>query len=96
MGAADCGTGVLYRSDCLCGEEVTSLLVVYPILVAEMAKNKMTKTTVARTIGISTRSLYSKLNGKTDFTLSEADKIHSVFFPYVSKDELFSRSDVAT
>ena len=90
MGAADRRVAFLYRSDCLCGEEVMSLQVVYSTLVSEMAKNKVTKTTIAKAVGISTRSLYSKLNGKTDFTLSEADKIHSIFFPYVSKDELFA------
>lgn len=66
------------------------MIVIYPVLISEMAKNKVTKTIVAKAIGISTRSLYSKLNGKTDFTLSEADKIHSIFFPYISKDELFA------
>lgn len=66
------------------------MFVAYPELVAEMAKRKLTRTEVAKEIGISTRALYSKLNGETDFTLSEANAIHSNFFQDMEKDVLFA------
>lgn len=69
------------------------MFVTYPELVAEMAKRKLTRTAVAKELGISTRALYSKLNGETDFTLSEANAIHSNFFPDMEKDTLFARAD---
>lgn len=69
------------------------MVVMFPELVAEMAKRKLTRTVVAKQIGISTRALYSKLNGETDFTLSEANAIHSNFFPDMEKDALFARAD---
>lgn len=72
------------------------MIVAYPELVAEMAKRKLTRTAVARRLGISTRALYSKLNGETDFTLSEANAIHSSFFPDLEKESLFSRADQST
>ena len=64
----------------------------YPELVAEMAKCRLTRTELAKGIGISTRALYAKLTGETDFTLSEAAAIHTRFFPTTNKDILFSPS----
>lgn len=67
----------------------------YPELVAEMAKRRVTRTELARGIGISTRALYAKLTGETDFTLSEAAAIHAQFFPMLNKDTLFCPSKEA-
>lgn len=53
----------------------------------------ITKTKVAETLGISPRTLYSKLVGETEFTLSEANVIQRQFFPDVRQDKLFRRSD---
>lgn len=64
----------------------------YPELVAEMAKRRVTRTELAKEIGISTRALYAKLTGETDFTLSEAAAIHTLFFPTLNKDTLFCPS----
>lgn len=69
------------------------MVATYPELVGEMAKRGLTRTSVAKRIGISSRTLYSKLMGNTDFTLSEANAIHSAFFPDVDKEFLFSRAD---
>lgn len=69
------------------------MVATYPELVGEMAKRGLTRTSVAKKIGISSRTLYSKLMGDTDFTLSEANAIHAAFFPDVDKELLFSRSD---
>lgn len=68
-------------------------MIIYPELVGAMAKKKLPRTVVAKKIGINPRTLYSKLNGKTDFTLSEANAIHSAFFSDMDKETLFSRAD---
>lgn len=67
--------------------------VVYPELIGGLAKRSITKTKVAETLGISPRTLYSKLVGETEFTLSEANVIQRQFFPDMKQDRLFRRSD---
>jgi len=69
------------------------LVAMYPELIGEMAKRRLTQTSVAKEIGISSRTLYSKLSGKTDFTLSEANAIHAAFFQDMDKEVLFSRAE---
>lgn len=69
------------------------MVAAFPELVGEMAKRGLTRTSVAERLGISTRTLYSKLVGDTDFTLSEANLIHAAFFPDVDKEALFARPD---
>lgn len=44
---------------------------------------------VAGAIGVSTRALYNKIEGRSPFTWQEACVIQSRFFPDLSKDELF-------
>lgn len=61
----------------------------YPELVAKMARQRVSRKALAAGIGISTRTLYDKLTGETDFTLSEATEIHRRFFPDTDKDTLF-------
>lgn len=67
--------------------------VVYPELVSGLARNSITKTKVAEALGISPRTLYSKLVGNTEFTLSEANIIQNRFFPDVEMDDLFRQAD---
>lgn len=67
--------------------------VIYPELIGGLAMRSITKTKVAETLGISPRTLYSKLVGETEFTLSEANVIQRQFFPDVRQDKLFRRSD---
>lgn len=66
--------------------------VAYPELVGEMAKRRLKKVTVANGLGISARALYAKIMGETDFTLSEANAIHAMFFPEVDKELLFRKT----
>ena len=68
-------------------------MVCYPELAAEIARCGIKKKDVAATIGISERSLYSKMSGKTDFTWKEIQKISETFFPSRDKDNLFRRAD---
>ena len=67
--------------------------VVYPELIGGLAKQSITKSKVAETLGITPRTLYSKLSGDTDFTLSEANTIRRSFFPDMRQEELFRRFD---
>ena len=64
---------------------------VYPNLKAEMARFGIRTKDLAVFIGCSPHSLTNKINGKTDFTLSESEKIHAHYFPNVKKDYLFER-----
>ena len=45
---------------------------------------------VADSIGVSTKSLYNKIEGKSRFSWSETCIIQSRFFPDISKDDLFA------
>lgn len=67
--------------------------VVYPELVGGLARNSIKKVDVAEALGISPRTLYSKLVGDTDFTLSEANIIQRQFFPDMDQETLFKRAD---
>lgn len=44
---------------------------------------------VADAIGVTTRALYNKIEGRSPFTWNEACIIQSRFFPDLSKDDLF-------
>lgn len=66
------------------------MAVIYPELVGAMEKRGLTRVTVANALGISSQTLYAKLTGKTEFTLSEASTIHSKFFPDMNKEVLFT------
>ena len=62
-------------------------------LEAEIARKKLTKQQVADRIGIGTRALYDKINGRTKFTTEEAFKLQKAFFPDQSLGYLFEQSD---
>ena len=47
----------------------------YPVLVGEIARRGIKKTTIAESIGICDKALRNKLSGKTSFSLPEAQKI---------------------
>lgn len=66
---------------------------VYPELIGAIARRGLNKSTIAREVGISPRTLYAKLTGQTDFTLSEANAIQRKFFPDMEKDVLFQKAD---
>lgn len=62
-------------------------------LEAEIARKKLSREEVASGIGISTRSLYDKLNGKSKFNLEEAFALQKKFFPDTDLDYLFEQTD---
>lgn len=47
----------------------------YPNLVAEMKNNKETRPIIAKMLGITTVSIYRKLVGANDWTISEIEKL---------------------
>lgn len=68
-------------------------MVLYPTLIGEMAKRKITKKSVAESIGVCDKALNNKLNGKTPFTWPEVKTICHVFFPNMTPDDLFATND---
>lgn len=59
---------------------------------AELARNKMTKLTLAKATGIRYNTLCDKLNGKTEFGFSEAIRIRDAICPSMSLETLFTSS----
>ena len=80
-------------------EEITNekkTNVLFPNLLAELARVNMSKTGLARMTKISVTSVYSKFNGNTDWTLEDMDAIKNVLEreggQELSLDYLFRRS----
>lgn len=69
------------------------MIAYYPTLTAEIAKRGIKKVAIARQLGISERTLYSKLAGKADFTWPEVLTINSCFFPDYDPKSLFTRTE---
>lgn len=74
-------------------EEVNRLDYSYRVLVGEIAKRNYKKSDIAKSIGVTPRTFYSRLIGKSDFTLSEASTIQREFFPDMDKDTLFRQEN---
>lgn len=72
------------------------MMIVFPNLIAEIAKRGIKKTSIAERIGVSTRTLYSKLSGETSFSWEEVCKIRDCFFPDMDQETLFKRADNAS
>lgn len=62
----------------------------YGNLLAEIARKNLKHKDVAREAGIQVFSFSRKINGKKDFTVEEADRIHDLFFPELSLHYLFA------
>ena len=65
----------------------------YRILRAEMVKTDISVKELAMKIDITERSLRNKINGVTDFTLTEALKIRPIVSPNMSLEDLFKKYD---
>ena len=66
-------------------------LMVFSNLSAELARHSIKNSDFAKLLGITPRTLTNKLNGVTEFTLSEIKKAAKVF-PNVSIDYLFEEN----
>lgn len=65
--------------------------IVYPKLATELKSRKIKMKDVESLLGISAKSLYNKLRGKTPFTWDEVSLIRNTWFPDMYSDELFIR-----
>jgi transcriptional antiterminator len=65
----------------------------YRILRAEMVKADISVKDLAIKIDITERSLRNKINGITDFTMTEGRKIRNEVAPGMSLEELFKKQD---
>lgn len=68
-------------------------MVVYPVLIGEIAKRGIKKKTMAQSIGVCDKSLNNKLSGRVPFTWPEVKAIRLRFFPDMTPDELFLETD---
>lgn len=68
-------------------------MVLYPVLIGEMAKREIRRGSMARCLGICDKALKNKLDGKTPFTWPEVKKIRREFFPDMTPDDLFRQAD---
>ena len=62
-------------------------------LKAEMARNGVSTEMVMTVLGKSDKTTRDKINGKSSLYLSEAMKIRDSFFPGLSLEYLFSKSE---
>lgn len=69
-------------------------MVIYPVLIGEMAKREIKKKDISKSIGICDKALNNKLKGKTPFTWPEVCIIRHKFFPDIVLDELFKRANI--
>lgn len=70
-------------------KEGAAMQSVFPTLVREINDRGIKKTAIAKQIGVSVRSLYSKLSGETSFKWNEVQEISSCFFPDMDVGTLF-------
>lgn len=63
---------------------------IYPYLVFLIRTRGMRKSTIAKELGITTRALNNKLQGKSKFSWEEACLIQNTFFPDIPKEQLLA------
>lgn len=74
-------------------EERGDTVVTYPVLAGEIARRGIKKKTIAESIGVCDKSLSNKLAGKVPFTWPEVSVIKERFFPDMTPEELFQKSN---
>ena len=67
-------------------------MVIYPVLVGEIAKRGIKKKTIAQSIGVCDKALNNKLNGRSSFTWPEVKIILHQFFPDMKPEDLFIKN----
>ncbi len=66
----------------------------YRELLGEMVKKGVSKKVLAEKIGVTEKTLFNKLNGKTDFTWSEVKTIRKIVSPEIPLEELFKSTNM--
>lgn len=64
----------------------------YPNLIHELRKKNITNKAVSELIGTTEKTLFNKVNGATEFTLTEAMSINSNLLPEFRLEYLFTRT----
>ena len=67
---------------------------IYPLLNKKLEEKDVKRPQLSNEMGITQKSLFNKLNGKTEFTLSEAIKIKELVAPGESLEKLFKRNEI--
>ena len=67
---------------------------VYPNLKVEMVRKGLLGKDLASFLGVTQNTLTNKLNGRSEFTLPEAKKIHSEYFKDIASEYLFERREI--
>ncbi len=68
-------------------------MVYYPTLEREIAGRGIKKKAIAESINVCYKALNNKLSGRVPFTWPEVSEIRGRFFPDMTPDVLFARSD---
>lgn len=58
-------------------------------LEAEMKRNKISRSDIARTLDLSYRTIHSRFNGESEWTYSECVKVRDTYFPDMELSYLF-------
>lgn len=66
----------------------------FPNLLAEMARNRLTGKDVSVGIGMNYKTWKNKMQGRTEFTCSEMVKIKTTYFSTLTLDYLFSEKEI--
>lgn len=61
----------------------------YPTLVGEMAKRRIKKKDICELLGINPKTLWNKIEGCSDFTVTEAKLVQKTYFDDIPIEELF-------
>lgn len=58
-------------------------------LEAEMKRSKISRSDIARTLGLSYRTIHSRFNGESEWSYSECVKVRDTYFPDMELSYLF-------
>lgn len=62
-------------------------------LEAEMTRKRISRRDIAELLGVTYRTIHSKFNGESEWTLSECLKIRDKFFTEMKLDYLFTSDE---
>ena len=62
-------------------------------LEAEMKRNKISRSDIAKLLGLSYRTIHSRFNGESEWGYAECVKVRDVYFPDKTLDYLFATDE---
>ena len=72
-------------------EEIRLPVIKIENLEAEMKRNKISRSNIAHTLGLSYRTIHSRFNGESEWTYSECVKVRDTYFPDMDLTYLFQK-----